>query len=126
MRRIEAALGRRCDFANIRGGFLGLDLRLEYRHVTRHPFLKQELGRSDDRLGMKACAHHPIVKRIGDRDHSHSLMVGHVGTHDGNISSLGKPCLCVIQSVVPAVETSTTNLRKMHEVARCCCGVDHH
>ena len=50
------------------------------------PFLQQELGRLDDRLGVKAGAHRAVVERVGDRDQGHALMVRHIGADDRHLS----------------------------------------
>jgi hypothetical protein len=41
------------------------------RDVAWSSFLQQQLGRLDDRLDMKAGAHRPVVKSVGNRDQRH-------------------------------------------------------
>ena len=52
-------------------------------------------------------------------------MVRHVGAHDGDLGSLGKPRLRVVQGLVPAIAAPAANLGQTHEVARRGLRIDH-
>lgn len=58
------------------------------RDYPRHPLLQQQLGRPDHRLVVEAGAHLAAIEDVGEGDHRHSLMVGHVGPDDGVIPAL--------------------------------------
>ncbi len=50
--------------------------------LSRDPFLQQELGRPDPRVGMKSLYKNIVAKDIGHRDQRHALMMGEEGTDD--------------------------------------------
>ena len=52
------------------------------RHVARHAFLQQQLGRLDARLRVKAFDHAIAQQRVGERDERHALVMGQIGRDD--------------------------------------------
>ena len=76
------------DGARLRGGgasCLGhlVRARVHDDRMFRHPFLQQQLGGADQRVGKKAALHRSIEQRMRERQQAHPLVVGHEAAHDG-------------------------------------------
>jgi hypothetical protein len=84
MRRVEAPHDRRHELAHVADGLDLVRARPRDRHVPWRPFLKQELGGQDDRLGPEARAHRAVVDDVRDRDDHHALVVRHVRANHGD------------------------------------------
>ena len=94
------------------------------RHVVRHPFLQQQFGRLDHRLGMEAPAHRAIADCVGDGDHAHALVMCHVCVNDGYIRTLGQACLRIVQCFITAVPAAPASRCQAFEIGRRGRGID--
>ena len=75
-------------------------------HVARRSFLQKEFGCLHDRLGMKAGSHRALVKRIGECDQCHALVVRHVGVHDRDLLAVRETGRRVVEGLIPAIRTT--------------------
>ena len=66
---------------------------------------------------MKAGAHRAVVKRVGERDDRHALMVRHVGAHDGHRLALRETGRRVVERLIPAVSTTPARAGQTRKVS---------
>ena len=95
------------------------------RDIARRPFLQQQFRRSHDRISMKARPHGPTVKSVRYRDQAHSLMVRHIGSHDGNRFTFRNATRRVVQGFIPAVAAACARPGQTAEIPHSGGRVDH-
>ena len=95
------------------------------RDIARRALLQQQLGRLDHRLGVEARAHDAVEQRVGDGDHRHALVMGHVGAHDRLRLTLGQARRREVERLVEAVAAAPADLGQRREVGRGGRRIDH-
>ncbi len=78
--------------------------------VPRSTFLQQQLGGLHARLGVKARAHDAVIEDVRERHERHTLVMCHIGMHDGHVLILGNPRCGVIEGLVKAITAACTGL----------------
>ena len=116
VRRAEAPDDRRDELADVSGGLYLFGTRPGDCNAPGCPFLEEQLGRLDARLGVKAGAHHPLMEGIRERDQHHSLMMRHVATDDRHARALREPGSSVVEGLVESVRTARAGFRQALEV----------
>ena len=87
--------------------------------------MQQQFARLDDRLGVKTLAHLALMKRVGDGDDGHALMVRHVVADQDMIGVFGQPRSREVDRLVKSVAPEETVLRKRRAVLGGRARVDH-
>src|SRR3989449_11658551 len=116
VRSAEAPDDRRDELADVSGGLYLFGTRPGDCNAPGCPFLEEQLGRLDARLGVKAGAHHPLMEGIRERDQHHSLMVRHVATDDRHARALREPGSSIVEGLVEPVRTARAGFRQALEV----------
>ena len=80
------------------------------QNVTRSAFLQQQLGSLHARLGVKARSHDALVENIRYRHQRHSLVMRHMGVHDGHRLVLRDSRGRVIERLIKSIVTGRAGL----------------
>jgi len=78
--------------------------------LARRALLQQQFGGLDDRLGVKAVAHHAVENRVGDRNDRHALMVRHEGANERESLTFRQPAGREVHRFVKAVTPPSAHL----------------
>jgi len=109
---------RRRDVADVAVGPDLFGARTGDCDVAGGALLEQQLGRLDDRLGVKPRAHRAVEQRVVDSDQGHPLMMGHVGADDRDDLAFGHSGGRVVERLVPSEAAETASSFKSFEVLR--------
>ena len=116
VRRVEATHHRRNKIADICDGPHLFDPRPGHQDVAWGAFLQQQLSGLHARLSVEARAHHAVVKDVCERHERHSLVMCHIGVHDGNFLVLGDARGGVIERFVKAEAAAGASLGETREI----------
>ena len=100
----HVAADGRCDRAACHRHVLRLlDRRILQRYKPRDPFLEQQLGGLDARVGVEATLHRAAVEKVVEREQAHALVMRHVGEEDDPALHVGRhPFRRVVDRLVVA------------------------
>ena len=87
--------------------------------------LEKQLGCPHHRLVGEACTHLAAGEHVGERDEQHSLVVRHVGAHDGGALAVGDAGGRVIEGLVEAVAAASAIGVQTSEIPNRFLGVHH-
>ena len=124
MRRAEATGKRRNEVAHI-GAFDLFGTWPGHEDVARHALLQQQFGRLDDRVGVEAFDHDPVVQHVAERHQRHPLVMRHVAVHDCDCRAFRQTSRRVVECLPEAVAAAAAGLGQAGEVADGGLRIDH-
>ena len=120
----EAARQRRHEVAHI-GALDLLGTWPRHEDVAWHALLQQQLGRLDDRVGVEAFDHDPVVQHVAERHQGHPLVMRHVALHDRDRRPFRQTSRRVVERLPEAVAPAAAGLGQAGEVADSSLRIDH-
>ena len=123
--RRELTKHGRLEVPGVGGRLHFLDPRPGDGDVPRRALLQEQLGGLDDGLRVEPRAHPALPQHGRQRDEGHSLMVRHVGAHDGHRRAFRKARSRIVERLVEAIRSPGPHVRETSQVFRGSLGLHH-